>query len=367
MTIRVLMLGPGPGAIGGILGLTETIVPRLKQREDLLYFPTVERRPVNESGKLSFQNAALALAQYARFIRTLVYFRPQIIHVHTSQGLGWLKDTFYIHLAKRFHCKLVLHVHAADFEELYEKKSSFIRDYTRKMMRKADAVIAVSEEWAVRLGKIVPAEHVYTLKNCIAVDAIDSHSLERSRGARLNALFLGSVGRRKGAFDLLEAMGRLRLSGCYLQVWIAGYEEREGDLGRGRIRRDELQLGDRCHFLGTVRGAEKIQLLSKAGLFVLPSYNEGLPMAILEAMAAGLAVVSTPVGGIPEVVKDGYNGFLVNPGDVEALAEKLAVLACDPHLCEVMGTRSREIAERDLDVKPYIERLIRLYESIIDL
>jgi glycosyltransferase involved in cell wall biosynthesis len=78
-------------------------------------------------------------------------------------------------------------------------------------------------------------------------------------------------------------------------------------------------------------------------------------------------VISTPVGGIPGVVRDGYNGFLVRPGDVEALAEKLFILSADPHLCEVMGKRSREIAERELDVKPYIQRLVRLYDSMVRL
>jgi glycosyltransferase involved in cell wall biosynthesis len=90
-------------------------------------------------------------------------------------------------------------------------------------------------------------------------------------------------------------------------------------------------------------------------------------MAILEAMAAGLAVVATPVGGIPEVIRDDYNGFLVTPGDVEALAEKLAILANDRHLREVMGRRGREIAEQELDVKPYVERLVALYESLANL
>jgi glycosyltransferase involved in cell wall biosynthesis len=232
------------------------------------------------------------------------------------------------------------------------------------MMGMANAVIAVSEEWATRLARIVPPEQVYEFKNCISVDTIPSHSHQNSRD-EIYALFLGTVGPRKGAFDLLEAIGRIRSSNSYLRVWIGGYEEREGDLERARIRRDQLQLGDRCQFLGTVRGPDKIRLLDKAGLFVLPSYNEGLPMAVLEAMAAGLAVISTPVGGIPEVVKDGYNGFLVRPGDIGALAEKLSILSNDPHLCEVMGKRGREIAERELDVKPYIERLVTLYKSMV--
>ena len=89
-------------------------------------------------------------------------------------------------------------------------------------------------------------------------------------------------------------------------------------------------------------------------------------MAILEAMAAGLPIVSTPVGGIPEIIADGDNGFLVEPGDVEGLTDKLAILATDRRLRQEMGRRSREIAERKLDVRPYVERLVALYESLTD-
>lgn len=365
MTIRVMMLGPGKGVVGGILTLAETLVPVLEQQVDLLYFTTVKRRPLKESGKLSLRNIALALSQYARFFPALQRFRPQIIHLHTSQGIAWLKDTFYVLVAKFYHCHIVLHVHAADFDDLYGNKSRFMQRYTRKVMELADAVIAVSEEWKKRLSGVVPVKRVFAFKNCIAVDAVSPSSHRSKDGVK--ALFLGSVGPRKGAFDLLEAMVRLKSSSCSLQVLIAGYEERKGDLLKARDRHEELQLGDRYQLLGTVLGAQKTKLLSKASLFVLPSYDEGLPMAVLEAMAAGLAVVSTPVGGIPEVVKDGYNGFLVSPGDVEALSEKLSILTDNPDLRETMGRRSRGIAERELDVNPYVKRLVALYESIADL
>jgi len=364
MTAKVLMLGPGDRIVGGISTLVETLVPALDQQVDMLYFPTVRHRPLKKSGKISFRNIILVLCQYARFFNALYSFRPQIIHLHTSQGIAWLKDTFYVLAGKTHRCDVVLHVHAAEFDELYAKKGRFMKYYTRVVMGLADAVIAVSEEWAKRLADIVSAKKVFTFKNCIAVDAIPIHSVH-PQGDETRALFLGSVGPRKGAFDLLEAMGHLKFKGCAIQAWVAGDEERQGDMLEAKVRLEELKLGDSYQLLGIVRGVKKAKLLSQANVFVLPSYDEGLPIAILEAMAAGLAVVSTPVGGIPEVVKDSYNGFLVNPGDVEALTEKLAILASDPNLRAVMGQRSREIVESELDVISYAKKLVSLYESLI--
>jgi glycosyltransferase involved in cell wall biosynthesis len=365
MKIRVLMIWSMEKG-NGIVTLAETIVPVLEQQVDLQCLPTGRRRPHKESGKISLQNITGAVSQYARFLCALYRFRPHIIHLHTSQGLGWLKDTFYILVGRACRCHVVLHVNAADFGELHAEKPRLVQYYTRRAMMLADVVIAVSAEWKRLLARIVPVHRVYIFKNCIAVDAVLPRSSHRSTdGAK--ALFLGSVGPRKGVFDLLEAMGYLKSSGCSLHLWIAGYEEREGDLDRARTQLEELHLEDTCQLVGTVRGERKAQLLSEANLFVLPSYHEGLPLAIAEAMAAGLAVIATPVGGIPDVVKDGYNGFLVAPGDVHALAKKLATLANNPYLCDEMGRRSREIAKQELDVKPFAKRLVALYESLVDL
>ncbi len=366
MPIRVLMLGPGDGVGGGIAALVETIIPGLSEQVDLLYLPTVKRRPLKESGKISLQNMALAIYQFARFLWTLYRFHPQVIHLHTSQGIAWLKDTFFVFVGKSHGCRIVLHMHGGQFDKIYARKPPFMQKYTRKVMSLADAIIAVSAEWRRRLAQIALDDRVFTFQNCIDVEAISPHPVHRS-GNTAKGLFLGRVGPRKGAFDLLEAMGRLKSRRCPLQVWIAGDEESQGDLLRASARREELQLMDQYQLVGNVSGAQKAELLSKASLFVLPSYDEGLPMAILEAMAAGMAVVSSPVGGIPEVVRDGYNGFLVTPGDVETLADRLAILAMDNQLREVMGRRSREIAVREFDVDSYVGRLVALYESITDV
>jgi glycosyltransferase involved in cell wall biosynthesis len=356
------MIGPGLRLPSGISALVETIMPSLKQHVDLLYLTTVEQRSLKDSGRFSIWNMALILSQYVRFFRALFHNRPDIIHLHTSQGLAWLKDSFFVLVGKAYACHVVLHVHAADFGALYGQWPRPVKGYTRRIMRMADVVIAVSTEWEKRLADIVPSNQVHVFRNCVAVDAVPRRHTYASRN-EAKALFLGSVGPRKGAFDLLEAMGLLKLKDCFLHLLVAGYEERKGDLLRARKRLEELHLEGMCELVGTVHGDRKTQLLTEATMFVLPSHHEGLPIAILEALAAGLAVVATPVGGIPEVVRDGYNGFLVNPGDVQALAEKLTLLTTTPHLCEVMGQRSRELAEKEFDAKVYSKRLVDLYSS----
>jgi glycosyltransferase involved in cell wall biosynthesis len=357
------MIGPGKDIIGGITTLVEVIVPVLEQKINLFYFPSVNHRPIKKSGIISWQNIILAFLQYSRFLVKLFRSRPQIIHIHTSQGFGWLKDTFYILIGRLYGVKVVLHIHAANFNSLYGGKGKVIQRYTRWAMGLTDAVISISDEWKLRLEGIVPAEKITSFRNCINIDSFSQRPINRVADKVL-VFFIGSIGKRKGAFDLLEALGRLKTRGCVLPTTIAGYEESEGMLEKAKLRLQELNLTDSCELPGTVVGEKKSELFARANLFVLPSYNEGLPMAILEGMSAGMAVISTPVGGIPEVVRDGYNGFLVQPGDIDHLAEKLEVLARDPILCNLMGKRSREIVE-ELDVDHYIERLLALYHSLL--
>jgi len=363
MKLRVLMLGPGQDVMGGITTFVQVLIPVLEQHVDLKYLITVRNRQTKDSGRLSARNILLAISQYIRFLIALVWFHPKIIHIHTSQGIAWLKDTFFVLIGKAWGSRIILHIHGGNFDEIYNKSHRLIRNYTQKVLELADAVIAVSEVLSKRLTHIVLVNHILTFKNCIAVDTVPARlSCCPTNGAK--ALFLGVIGPSKGTYDLIEAMAFLKARGISLTLWIAGLEEREGDIDKARAKIRKLDLEGVCQFVGAVYGANKSQLLNDASLLVLPSYHEALPMALLEAMAAGLPIVATRVGGIPEVVVDGYNGFLVEPGNVEALAEKLSVLASDPHLCQVMGKRSREISERELDVKPYVKRLVALYESI---
>lgn len=362
--IKVLMIGPGPGKPGGILTLTQALVPVLSQQVELLYFPTVKRLTSQEMGELSWRNVTIALSQYGRFLRTLWRFRPHLIHLHTSQGTGWLKDTFYVLISKLVRCPLLLHVHAAEFDALYGRQPRLFQWYTHRMMLLADAVIAVSDGWRQALANIVPAEHIHTFKNCLLVNGYRDRVTDEA-SSQVSALFLGTIGPRKGAFDLLAAMNQLKSQRTNLRLWLAGGEERRGDLAQARMQVQEMYLEEMCHLVGIVQGERKSRLLEQASFFVLPSYNEGLPVAIIEAMAAGLPVVATPVGGIPEVIEDGYNGFLVPPGDVSLLAERMGQLAADPHLRRQMGKRSHQIAERELDVRPYVKRLVSLYQSLL--
>jgi glycosyltransferase involved in cell wall biosynthesis len=362
--MRVLMIGPGPAVTGGISTLVQALLPALQARVDVEFLPTVLDRPPGESGILSGANLILAVDQYRRFVSALLRFRPDIVHLHTSQGIAWFKDTFFIVVGKAFGCRLVVHMHGGDFVDLYEQSNPVIRWFTRAVLGMADTIAEVSEQRRNRLFSIVPHSRILTFRNCIQVQATPVSGASRSDNGTY-AFFLGVIGPSKGVYDLFEAMRRLHSSGCRMKLRLAGHEERDGEMQRAATRLAEMGLDGVCCLLGPVHGEHKAQCLREASVFVLPSYQEALPMAVLEAMAAGLPIIATSVGGIPEVVRDGHNGYLVRPGDVDSLTARMAALAGDPALREVMGRNSRALAVQELDVDLYVDRLVQLYESML--
>lgn len=361
MKTRVLMVGPA--SLGGISSLIRTIMPVLDGKVVLQFFPTIQKRQPNKAGQLSIGNLALAIGQYFRFLAALAQFHPEIVHLHTSQGSGWLKDTFFVLVSKFFGIRLVLHLHASDFDKFYAKTPKLMRGYTRWVLNRADAVICVSESWKNLVAQVVQHGRVYRYINCINVSELSDHNHKATDG-NVRALFLGAVGVRKGIPELLDAMSILQSRDVPLHLWIAGSEEKQGDLAYAEAKINQQHLGSKCELIGDVREERKAKLLESADIFVLPSHHEGLPIALLESMASGMAVVSTPVGGIPEIISDGYNGFLVEPGNVTDLADRLAMLVSDSQQRQNMGRINRQIAETDLNVENYVSRLVELYQAI---
>ena len=131
-----------------------------------------------------------------------------------------------------------------------------------------------------------------------------------------------------------------------------------------RVRAEELGIADHVELLGWVRGEDKERLLATAVLYVLPSYNEGLPVSVLEAMAAGLPILTTPVGGIPEAVTDGVEGFLVEPGDVRTLADRLERLLADADLARRMGVAARHKVEAAFSANAVVPQLEAMYAAM---
>ena len=251
-----------------------------------------------------------------------------------SRQYSFWRKAIFASIARRFGVPVVLHLHGSEMRDFYAAQTAPVKRLIVGQLEGAARVLALSESWRRFVAEIAPRARTTVVPNY--VDVPDA-TLGCARSAR-EILFLGLVGERKGVFDLLPAFAAARAANAALELTIGGNGAIE------RAKREALRLGvaDHVDLCGWLDPQRREAQLARADIFVLPSRNEGLPMSVLEAMARGLPVIATPVGGLPELIEDGVNGLLVPPGDPEALARAILELAGDPERRQALGNAARE-------------------------
>ena len=283
--------------------------------------------------------------------------RIRIVHIHSAWGGSFIKHTYYVRLAKLMGRKVVLHCHGSTFNGWYDTLPPRRRRRVDSTFRMADRIIALARSWKDLFVSIGADPSAIVVLNNITPRS-GAGLREFAEGDKVHLLFLGQIGPRKGVFDLLEAMKTMPAEYREKLVLDIGGNDNEEEL-KNRIA--EYGLAGTVRFHGFVSGDAKRALLEQADIFVLPSYNEGLPIAILEAMSYGCAIISTPVGGIPEVV-DG-NGALVEPGNAAQIAGAI-IAHSKPEVFRPEGQKSLQIVE-DYYPEAVISHLRSVYLSVL--
>ena len=348
---KVLMFGPDPVNRGGIATVLQYYLDAWDySRYDLRRITTFISGPK----LLKLLAAIKALIQC---IPVVIFWRPDIVHIHFSSRASFYRKSLFVVLAKVFHKKIILHCHAPDFHVFYEDRGKRGQKFIRFILSSADVVLVVSERWRRYFANLSPNVPVIVLYNPVVCPA----QVTRSNNAGPVVLSMGRLGKRKGTYDILKAIPYVLESCPQAEFWFGG----DGDIEQVRKTILKKPWGKHVRLLGWVRGEKKEETLSQASLFLLPSYHEGMPVAILEAMAYGLPIISTPVGGIPEAVKDGEVGFLVQPGDVEDIAQKITLLLRTPELRNRMGAKARSLTIKKFEISSILDQLFAVYGSLV--
>jgi glycosyltransferase involved in cell wall biosynthesis len=300
---------------------------------------------------------AQMLTAFRQDIAALALSRISLVHVHASHGSSFWRKLILMLPALLMGKPIIFHLHGSEFQLFAEQRCGpLARSIVRFALRKSARVIALSPQWKTWLENFAPGCRVQVIRNLVVMPPVPS-----SRPREVHTLlFLGRLGERKGIYALLEAIALLHPRFPNLRLLAGG----DGELERVAARAKALGIAKAVEILGWVTGERKNKLLAEATIYVLPSHNEGLPMSVLEAMSWSLPVVTTPVGGIPEAVTHGVEGFLVQPGDVVNLAEAINKLLIDPGLRERMGIAARARVERQFAAEVIIPQLEALYREL---
>lgn len=281
-------------------------------------------------------------------------FHPEIkiVHVQGSVGASFWRKAIFIYIAKFFHKQVVWHMHAGRFAVFYQQH----RYAVKKVVDKSDVIIALSEFWKEYFKKEFPTKRVEIIKNVISAPKV-----HKQQTSYFTLLFLGLLGKNKGIYDLLECIRdhKEEFQGK-LKLYIGG----NGEIEQVKQLIKEYGIADIVMFEGWISGDKKIELLNNSDAYILPSYKEGLPISILEAMSYGMPIISTPVGGIPEIVSNGENGYLVEPGNKEDIYKAIISLLNNTDLRNRMGNVSLSRVGEHLP--EYVEKQLEtLYGSLV--
>lgn len=358
---RVLMVGTSLGGRGGVSAVVSVL------REDGLFEREAVRYIATHVDGNRFDKARGFLRGLWKAARTCFLDRPAIVHVHAASHASFLRKSFVLLLARLAGSKTIFHLHGGGFRQFATQEAGpVLRRWIRHTLEASSVVITLSKGWAVFVNDFAPRARVEVVPNSVPLPALSPAPFSSPStslavpGEPGRVLFLGRLEAAKGIVELLEAGALLAPRFPGLRLVFGG----DGDLAFVRRRAAELGILDRVELLGWVDPQARDAQLERAWVFCLPSHAEGLPMSMLEAMAARRPVVVSAVGGIPETINDGVDGILVPPRDARALAAALARVLDDEALRSRLAHAARASIERNYSTEVVCGKLAAIYNQL---
>lgn len=294
---------------------------------------------------------------YIRIIWLALWKKVDIAHLHVAERGSFYRKALILQTLKWLGIKVILHHHGAEFDLFYNGLSENRKQYVCKILRLADLNIVLSKRLVSMIKQKSPDARVEVLYNAVNVPKINPYNIH----AR-HILFLGRLGKRKGTYDLLEA---IKLIDNKLPKDVKFYLCGDGDVEEVKKQVEKMNIQQRIIHIGWIDGQQKELFMSRCMINVLPSYNEGLPMTILETMAHGIPNISSAIASIPEVLNNGINGFLIEPGDIKSLCDYLLLLINDSKMREKFSDESYQLMKKSFSLSANIQRLTNIYRELL--
>jgi glycosyltransferase involved in cell wall biosynthesis len=340
---KILIIGATPPPYNGMSVATELLLKAVGDEFCVVHLDTADRRGLSNIGRIDLRNVLLAAYLGFKYLWLLALKNPKIVYTPIAQDrLAFLRDSLFLIPARLLGKKVIVHLHGGYFATFYRSASASTRCLIRYCLGRSARAIVLGTSLGGMFEGILPRERVRVIPNGIP-DHFGDKVSSAGNGRRRTILYLSTLMKEKGALDVLSALPAIAESVPDVRAVFAGEWYRpEDQKSAERIVRD-LKLESRVEFIGPVAPPRKYDVVREADLFVMPTYykNEGHPFVILEAMSAGLPVVSTSAGCIPETVIDGVNGYIVEPGNKVDFAARVVSLLTNDDLRRSMGEASR--------------------------
>lgn len=292
-------------------------------------------------------------------------YQPDIVHLNPSMDFkGFFRDAVYLFVSKLLGKKVVLQLHAGLTPQVFFNKSSWLYWPRKTVLQAADVVILLTRLEFEHAKGFCNYNAVKVVPNAVDVDAFNGISAKKGfDSSKITLAYIGRLVEAKGVKEVIEALATLKQQGYVnLQFKIAGSGPYEENLKR---LADELSVNDSTVFMGPIFGDKKMQFWADADILAFPTYfDEGLPYTILEALASGTPVITTRVGGIPEVIEEGRQGIFVEPKNPEAIVNAVKKMVSDTSLMMTMSEACNESAHRQYSIERLSNQIETIYGEI---
>lgn len=354
--MKVLMIGVDKTSVGGMLTVVENYLNNKEfcDRTHLKYVATVIRAS-------KFTKIKTFISKLPEIISIIRKDKIDIVHVHMAERGSVFREGFVIWIAHILGCKTVAHMHGATIEDWYNEQNFLMKKIISGLFRLPDKMIVLGENWRPFMVSAIGKKgekKVVVLHNAVKISESNQYNIEAT-----NVLFYGMLIQRKGIDDLLEAFYIIQNQiPKQIKLMLYGDDHDSQEKIVEKIKRYKLE--ERVHYKGWLTPDNRETVFKNTIINVLPSYNEGLPMTILESMGYGIPNISTNIAAIPEAIQDGINGYLIEPGDVKSLAETMKKIIMNTALRDKLSGEAYTVIRDEFSMEYHIARLLDIYRSL---
>jgi len=358
----ILFLGKLPPPYIGPTIATEIILKsKIKDDFKLIHLDMSDHRELSTLARIDFMNFYYAFKQYVNLIYYLIKYKIDLVYIPFGQStISCYRDGIFILISKIFRKKVLTHLRGSNLLVWFDSAGKMTKWVFRFIYRKIDGQIVLGENLKHLYLPFIAENKIFVVHN----GGNFKIPIVNNKNERISILFLGNLFESKGVLDTLLSAAFLKDYNDKFTLRFSGYLKDffvKKSFGEFKNENPDLNI----EVLEPTSGDEKMRLFAESDIFVFPSYNEGHPWVVIEAMSAGLPVITTDTGAITESVIDNVNGYIINKGSPNEIAEKIRFLIDYPDIRIKMGEESRRLYKENFTEDIMINKLSDVFNIIL--
>ncbi|MHA1846000.1 MAG: glycosyltransferase family 4 protein [Promethearchaeota archaeon] len=342
--------------------ITKEFILGLSDKYKFIPFYSDRKYHNNRGTNLNLLNIYYFIRHFFQWLYKLIFYKPDIVHYPITSYWNLEKSIIFLVLGGIFKAKMIGHLHGGAFNKFWNDISGKRRKFATKFLNSLNHLVVLGKYWEAFMKKQIKADIsvVYNPIDNYFENATKNSDIEN----RNNILFVGSVGKRKGVFDIVECANLLK-NKIDFKINIVGPQETTDDIEKISNLIKKYNLKKYINLVGPLYGKQKINIFNNSAIFLFPSYNENFPLVIIEAASAGLAIITTPVGALPEFFEHNKSVIFIEPGNIDQISKAIVELINDDEKRILLGKAAREVFLSKLNRKKIFESLDQIYQKVL--